>query len=90
MIFIGDASMSPYEIAMAGGSVEHWNEESGAQWMQRVMDTWKNIVWLNPVPEQYWGYTQSIGMTRQLVQDRMFPLTLAGITEAMALLTKKS
>lgn len=90
VIFIGDASMSPYEIAMAGGSVEHWNEESGAQWMQRVMATWKNIVWLNPVPEQHWDYTQSIGMTRQLVQDRMFPLTLAGVTEAMALLTKKA
>lgn len=90
VIFVGDASMSPYEIAMAGGSVEHWNEESGAQWMQRVTDTWKNIVWLNPVPEKYWDYTQSIGMTRQLVHDRMFPLTLAGITEAMELLTKKS
>ena len=90
VIFVGDASMSPYEIAMAGGSVEHWNEESGAQWMQRVTDTWKNIVWLNPVPEKYWDYTQSIGMTRQLMQERMFPLTLAGITEAMELLTKKS
>lgn len=90
VIFVGDASMSPYEIAMAGGSVEHWNEESGAQWMQRVTDTWKNIVWLNPVPEKYWDYTQSIGMTRQLMHDRMFPLTLAGITEAMELLTKKS
>ncbi len=90
VIFIGDASMSPYEIAMAGGSVEHWNEESGAQWMQRVTDTWKNIVWLNPVPENHWDYTQSIGMTRQLMQDRMFPLTLSGITEAMNLLTKKS
>ncbi|MFG1490057.1 VWA domain-containing protein [Oceanospirillum sp. HFRX-1_2] len=90
VIFIGDASMSPYEIAMAGGSVEHWNEESGAQWMQRVTDTWKNIVWLNPVQERYWDYTQSIGMTRQLVQDRMFPLTLSGITEAMELLTKKN
>lgn len=90
VIFIGDASMSPYEIAMAGGSVEHWNEESGAQWMQRVTDTWKNIVWLNPVQERYWDYTQSIGMTRQLLHDRMFPLTLSGITDAMNLLTKKS
>jgi len=90
VIFIGDASMSPYEIAMAGGSVEHWNEESGAEWMQRVMNTWSNIVWLNPVPEKHWDYTQSIGMTRQLVQDRMFPLTLAGVTDAMGLLTKKS
>jgi len=89
VIFIGDASMSPYEIAMAGGSVEHWNEESGAEWMQRVMNTWSNIVWLNPVPEKHWDYTQSIGMTRQLVQDRMFPLTLAGVTEAMGLLTKR-
>lgn len=90
VIFIGDASMSPYEIAMAGGSVEHWNEESGAQWIQRVTDTWNNLVWLNPVQEKYWDYTQSIGMTRQLIRDRMFPLTLAGITDAMALLTKKS
>lgn len=89
VIFVGDASMAPYEIALPGGSVEHWNEESGAQWMQRITDTWSNVVWLNPVNEEYWHYTQSIDMARQLVGNRMFPLTIAGITEAITLLSKK-
>jgi len=89
VIFVGDASMAPYEIALAGGSVEHWNEESGSQWMKRVTDTWDNVVWLNPVSEQYWHYTQSIDMTKQLVSDRMFPLTITGITDAIKLLSKK-
>lgn len=89
VIFIGDASMAPYEIAIAGGSVEHWNEESGAQWMQRVTETWDNVVWLNPVDEKYWGYTQSIEMTKQLVGNRMYPLTITGITDAIKRLSKK-
>ncbi len=89
VIFVGDASMAPYEIALAGGSVEHWNEESGAQWMKRVTDTWSNLVWLNPVNEKYWNYTHSIGMTQELIGDRMFPLTISGITDAIQRLSKK-
>jgi uncharacterized protein len=82
-IFVGDASMSPYEITLPGGSVEHWNEEAGAVWLQRVTGIYKNVVWLNPVPEHLWGYTASIGYVRQLLEGRMFPLTLEGIDGAM-------
>ena len=81
-IFVGDASMSPYEIAMAGGSVEHWNAEAGATWLQRFTSQWPKTVWLNPVERELWGWTQSIGMIRQLVDDRMFPMTLKGIEAA--------
>ncbi|MFK7159883.1 VWA domain-containing protein [Marinospirillum sp. MEB164] len=88
VIFVGDASMSPYEIAVPGGSVEHFNDEAGQAWMQRVTATWDRVVWLNPVPEQYWPYTQSIGMMRQLVQERMYPLTLEGLDQAMRELVK--
>lgn len=88
VIFVGDASMSPYEVAMAGGSVEHFNDEPGQVWMKRVTDTWNRVVWLNPVPEKYWEYTQSIGMLRQLVHNRMFPLTLEGLDAAMRELVK--
>lgn len=88
VIFVGDASMSPYEIAVPGGSVEHFNDEAGQAWMQRVTATWDHVVWLNPVPEQYWPYTQSIGMMRQLVQERMYPLTLEGLDQAMRELVK--
>lgn len=73
---------------MAGGSVEHFNDEPGQVWMKRVTDTWNRVVWLNPVPEKYWEYTQSIGMLRQLVQNRMFPLTLEGLDAAMRELVK--
>jgi uncharacterized protein with von Willebrand factor type A (vWA) domain len=83
VIFVGDASMSPYEIAQPGGAVEYWNEEAGSVWMQRVLDVYKSAVWLNPVPEHLWSYTSSIGMIRQLVEGRMFPLTLEGIDGAM-------
>ncbi|MFE1602141.1 vWA domain-containing protein [Methylobacterium sp. ID0610] len=82
VVFVGDASMSPYEIAMAGGSVEHWNEEAGQVWLSRILDHFPRAVWLNPVPEAHWPYTQSIAMIRQLVAGRMFPLTLAGIDAA--------
>lgn len=82
-VFVGDAAMSPYEIAMPGGSVEHWNEEAGAVWMTRAVETWTKAVWLNPTPEKYWGYTQSIAMIRQLMGERMFPLTLDGLGRAM-------
>jgi len=83
VIFVGDASMSPYEIALAGGSVEHWNDEPGAAWVQRVTDVYKSAVWLNPVPQHLWSYTASIGAMERLLEGRMFPLTLEGIDEAM-------
>ena len=83
VVFVGDASMSPYEIAVNGGSVEHYNEEAGQVWMDRVTRTYPACVWLNPVPEKEWAYTQSIGMMRQLMGGRMYPLTLDGLDRAM-------
>jgi len=83
VIFVGDASMSPYEIASVGGSVEHFNEEPGAQWLERVTKTYSAAVWLNPVPEKEWGYTHSIQMIHQLMAGRMYPLTLDGLDRAM-------
>lgn len=83
VIFVGDASMSPYEITVAGGSVEHMNEEPGALWMRRVTDIYKHAVWLNPIPEQHWQWTPSIAMLRRLMEDRMYPLTLEGLDAAM-------
>ncbi len=88
VIFIGDATMSPYEITYAGGSVEHWNEEPGAQWLARVFDIYENAVWLNPVAQQHWDYTPSIDLIRQLTSERMFPLTLGGIDNAMRELSR--
>jgi uncharacterized protein with von Willebrand factor type A (vWA) domain len=82
-IFVGDASMSPYEIMAPGGSVEHYNEETGAAWMERVTRTYPACVWLNPVPEAEWDHTQSIRMMRQLLGGRMYPLTLEGLDRAM-------
>ncbi len=79
LVFVGDATMSPYEIAYPGGSVEHWNEEPGAVWLQRLLDTYPKAIWLNPEPEQRWDFTPSIRMTRELMGDRMFPLTIAGL-----------
>jgi uncharacterized protein with von Willebrand factor type A (vWA) domain len=83
VIFVGDASMSPYEISVAGGSVEHMNPESGELWMRRVLQTYPHAVWLNPVAEKEWGYTASIRMIRTLMEGRMFPLTLEGLDSAM-------
>ena len=83
VVFVGDASMSPYEIAMPGGSVEHMNEEPGQAWMERLTRTYPAAVWLNPVPESEWDYTQSIRMMRQLMSGRMYPLTLEGLDRAM-------
>ncbi len=83
VIFVGDASMSPYEITIPGGAVEHWNEEAGGVWLSRVMDVHKSAVWLNPVAERLWGYTGSIGLVKQLIEGRMYPLTLEGIDSAM-------
>ena len=89
LVFVGDASMSPYEISHPGGSVEHYNEEAGAVWMQRMANTYPSAVWLNPLGEQYWGYSQSIGLIRALMNDRMYPLTLAGLDDAMRTLSRK-
>jgi hypothetical protein len=83
VIFVGDASMSPYEITLPGGSVEHMNEEPGALWLRRVTDIYEHCVWLNPVPEEHWGWTPSIKMIRDLFGGRMFPLTLEGLDRAM-------
>jgi hypothetical protein len=79
LIFVGDASMSPYEIMQPGGSIEHWNDEAGSVWLQRLTQRFQRHVWLNPEPEDRWDYTQSIGIARQLVGLKMFPLTLAGL-----------
>lgn len=83
LIFVGDASMSPYEIAYPGGSVEHMNEESGEVWLRRLLAQFKHAVWLNPMQPDYWGYTPSITQIRQLMQERMYPLTVEGIDRAM-------
>ena len=83
LVFVGDASMSPYEIAMPGGSVEHYNEESGEVWLRRILAVYSRAVWLNPVPQERWRYTGSIGMIREIMEGRMFPLTLEGLDSAM-------
>jgi uncharacterized protein with von Willebrand factor type A (vWA) domain len=87
-IFVGDATMSPYEVTMPGGSVEHWNEEAGAVWMKRATQQWDKVAWLNPTAERYWGYSASVGMVRELVDERMYPLTLDGLEKAMRALAK--
>ena len=83
LIFVGDASMSPYEIVMPGGAVEHWNEEAGHVWMRRFLDQFPDAVWLNPVRRRAWDYVESIAMIRELMEERMFPLTIAGLDAAM-------
>lgn len=83
VIFVGDASMSPYEIVYPGGANEHWNAEPGEVWLRRVRDHFPSAIWLNPVNQDYWKYTQSVEMIRQLFEGRMFPLTLSGLTQAM-------
>ncbi|WP_295048205.1 VWA domain-containing protein [uncultured Paracoccus sp.] len=85
-IFVGDASMSPYEIAVPGGANEHWNPEAGEVWLKRATETWPDHVWLNPVPQAHWGYTQSIAMVGRIFEHRMMPLTLDGLTQAMRIL----
>ena len=89
LIFVGDASMSPYEITHPGGSVEHFNEEAGSVWMHRMTTTYPAAVWLNPVPEAQWGYSQSVKIMRDLMNDRMYGLTLDGLDEGMRELTRK-
>ncbi len=83
VVFVGDASMSPYEISAPGGSVEHYNDEAGQVWMERVLRTYPSAVWLNPVPEKEWDFTYSIQMVKQLMGGRMYPLTLDGLDRAM-------
>ena len=84
VIIVGDAAMSPYEVTQPGGSVEHWNEEAGAAWLKRLTDVYHRFAWLNPVPEERWEYTQSTQIIRSLIgPDRMYPLTLAGLSKAM-------
>jgi uncharacterized protein len=89
VILVGDATMSPYEIEQPGGSVEHWNEESGRVWMQRITSHFQRLVWLNPEPMDHWQWTPSIGITRELVGGRMFPLSLSGLDRAMRELRRR-
>ena len=83
VVIVGDATMSPYEIEQPGGSVEHWNEESGRVWMERIAAHFPRLVWLNPEPEDRWKWTASVEITRELIGQRMFPLTLQGLDQAM-------
>lgn len=88
VIIVGDASMSPYEITMPGGSVDYYNKEPGALWLKRLTDTYDKLIWLNPVQHDYWDYTSSVQMVQQLVGDRMYPLTLGGLEEAIGYLSR--
>jgi len=88
LIFVGDATMSPYEIVHPGGSVEHWNEEAGSVWIRRLLNTYSQAIWLNPEPENRWEYTPSIQIAQELMGNRMFPLTLEGMDRGMRRLGK--
>ena len=88
VIVVGDATMAPYEITNAGGSIEHWNEEPSHVWIKRLSDHFENMAWLNPVPDDHWDYTSSICILRDLFENRMYPLTLKGLEEGMAELSK--
>ena len=83
VIIVGDAAMSPYEILQAGGSVEHWNEEAGSVWLARITNAYKHAVWINPTPEEHWQWTQSVRITRELMEERMFPMSVEGLDRAM-------
>jgi uncharacterized protein with von Willebrand factor type A (vWA) domain len=83
LIFVGDATMSPYEIVYAGGSVEHWNEEPGVVWIRRLLNTYPKAIWLNPEPKHRWEFTPSVKLTREIMDERMFPLTVAGLDEGI-------
>ncbi|MFQ6755135.1 VWA domain-containing protein [Cereibacter sphaeroides] len=87
-IFVGDASMSPYEILHPGGANEHWNAEAGEVWLRRARAQWPSTLWINPVPEKHWGYTQSIRLIREIFEDRMVPMTLEGITAGVKTLSR--
>ncbi|MSR12075.1 MAG: VWA domain-containing protein [Gammaproteobacteria bacterium] len=88
IIFVGDATMAPYEVSHIGGSIEHYNEESGATWIKRIADAYDHLVWINPTAKEYWQHSYSIEIVRELLEDRMFPLSVKGLEEAMTLLTK--
>jgi len=88
LIFVGDATMSPYEILQPGGSVEYNNDEAGASWLQRLTETFSKFVWLNPEPEQLWQYRQSISVINQIMRHRMVPITIEGLERGMRLLSK--
>jgi uncharacterized protein len=90
VIIVGDATMSPFEITEPGGSIEHWNEEPGAAWLQRIARRFPDIAWLNPVPQERWGRTVSVQITRRLLPGRMFPLTIDGLDAAMDLLRRRA
>ena len=84
VVFVGDATMSPYEVTYPGGSVEHWNEEAGGLWLQRVAEVYPHMIWINPVPERHWDHTPSVNIIREMIgRDRMFPMTLEGLDRAM-------
>ena len=87
LILVGDATMSPYEITHAGGSVEHWNPEPGSLWLQRLMKQYPKFAWINPQPQSRWRQTASIDMTREMLEGRMYPLTLAGLDQVIDDLT---
>jgi uncharacterized protein with von Willebrand factor type A (vWA) domain len=88
VIFVGDAAMSPYEIMQPGGSVEHWNEEAGVAWMRRLKETYRKIMWINPLPKDLWHYTHSIEITSHLMDGHMYPLTVKGLEEGMGYLAR--
>ncbi|MEY8839960.1 VWA domain-containing protein, partial [Cribrihabitans sp. XS_ASV171] len=87
-IFVGDASMSPYEVAYPGGANEHWNAEAGQTWLMRAREQWPSNLWINPVPEKYWDYTHSISMIRDIFDGQMVPMTLQGLERGMRELTR--
>ena len=88
VIFVGDATMAPYEITSSGGSIEYNNDESGAVWMQRMVSNYDKLIWVNPVQEKYWDYTPSILMLKEISEDNMFPLTLKGLESGMRKLSR--
>ena len=88
VVFVGDATMAPYEITHAGGSVEHWNEEPGATWVARFAEHYDKLVWINPTPQETWEYSSSVSMTQELVEGKMYPLTIRGLEEGMNTLSK--
>ena len=90
LVFVGDASMSPYELEQAGGSVEHWNDEPGRAWLERLLGAWPHAAWLNPVPEEHWGWTTSIQNVLRIMDGRMYPITLAGLERAMKALARRT
>ncbi|GBL02830.1 VWA domain-containing protein [Glaciecola sp. KUL10] len=89
VIFVGDATMGPYEITYPGGSVEHWNEEPGSAWMERLLNHFEYAVWLNPQPEAYWSYHASLQIMKEIMRDRMYPLTVEGLTDGIKTLLKR-